>query len=87
MQRIEEVFPVRLRNLRERHRLKRVVLSELCGLNRNAVARYESGLCFPSVEAICEIADYFGVSVDYLLGRKNVKKFSKSYTDVTHDKK
>lgn len=72
MQRIEEVFPVRLRNLREKHRLKRVVLSELCGLDRNAIAQYESKERTPSLDAICAIADYFHVTVDYLLGRKNI---------------
>lgn len=64
-----ELFRIRLRKLRERRRLKRAVLSELCGLDRNAIARYESGERLPSVETICSIADYFEVSVDYLIGR------------------
>lgn len=64
-----ELFPVRLRRLRERRRLKRAVLSELCGLHRNAVSQYETGARLPSVEAACAIADYFEVSVDYLIGR------------------
>ncbi|MCI9576611.1 MAG: helix-turn-helix transcriptional regulator [Clostridiales bacterium] len=64
-----ELFPVRLRRLRERNRLKRVVLSQLCGLDRSAIAHYETGERLPSVDAICAIADYFEVSVDYLIGR------------------
>lgn len=68
---IKEIFSSRLRKLREKQRLKRSVLSELCGLDRNAVAQYENQERSPSIEAVCAIADYFEVSVDYLTGRKN----------------
>lgn len=36
-------FPERLKRLRERKRIKQYVLSELCGLHRDAVRRYEAG--------------------------------------------
>lgn len=64
-------FPERLRRLRERNRLKRCVLSELCGLNRNAIKRYELGQAEPTLNTITSIADYFEVSVDYLIGRSD----------------
>lgn len=67
-------FPERLRRLRERNRLKRCVLSELCGLNRNAIKRYERGEAVPTIRAVVSIADYFEVSVDYLLGRSDYPK-------------
>ena len=62
-------FPDRLRRLRERHQL-----SELCGLNRNTIKRYEMGTQKPSMDALISIADYFGVSIDYLLGRSDYPK-------------
>ena len=65
-----EIFAFRLRHLRERKKLKRAVLSELCGLRRNAISQYERLEKPPSLFAIERIADYFGVSVDYLLGRE-----------------
>lgn len=61
-------FPERLRKLRESRKLKQCVLSELCGLNRNAIRRYERGEVEPTLRAIKSIAEYFGVSADYLLG-------------------
>ena len=64
-----DTFPKRLKQLRERRRIKRYVLSELCGLHRDAVRRYETGEAKPTVEALESIADELGVSVDYLLGR------------------
>lgn len=67
-------FPDRLRRLRERQQLKRCVLSELCGRNRNTIKRYEMGTQKPSMDALMSIADYFGVSIDYLLGRSDYPK-------------
>jgi len=65
-----EIFAFRLRYLREKKNLKRAVLSELCGLRRNAISQYERLEKSPSLSAVERIADYFGVSVDYLLGRE-----------------
>lgn len=65
----EETFPVRLRRLRETRRLKRCVLSELCGLNRNQIARYERGESAPTMDSLSALADFFEVSVDYLICR------------------
>lgn len=62
-------FPERLKCLRERKGLKRYVLSERCGLSSDAVRRYELGMAKPTMDALERIADEFGVSVDYLLGR------------------
>lgn len=68
------VFPERLRRLRERRRVSRYVVSELCGLNRNAVRRYERGEAEPTMKALVSIADYFGVSIDYLVGSSDEPK-------------
>lgn len=66
-----ELFSQRLQALRERRRLSRRTLAELCGLSKNMVSLYERGEREPSVEALVSLADFFGVSTDYLLGREN----------------
>lgn len=48
-------------------------VSELCGLERGAVRRYERGECLPSMEALIALADYYEVSLDYLTGRVNYR--------------
>lgn len=63
-------FSIRLRQLRERRRISRKVMSELCGLSKNMIARYERGETEPTVSAVIQIADFFDVSADYILGRK-----------------
>ena len=62
-------FPKRLQQLRERKRISRKTLSELCGLTSGAIRRYERGERMPTVDALIAIADCLGVSTDYLLGR------------------
>ena len=64
-----EEFRRRLQWLREKKRISRRVLSELCGLNSDAVRRYERGEVEPKLSSLIALADYFGVSVDYLVGK------------------
>ncbi len=63
-------FPQRLRTLRERRRVSRRVLSELCGLSKNMIARYERGEKTPTGESLEYLADFFNVTMDELWGRK-----------------
>lgn len=66
-------FPARLRKLREEKRQSRVIVSELCGLDRDAVRNYERGERIPTMDALVALADYFEVSLDYLTGRTNFR--------------
>ena len=64
------VYAERLRRLRETRKLKRRVVAELCGLSKNMVARYESGEMSPKAASLIVLADFYGVTVDYILGRE-----------------
>ena len=59
----------RLQQLREKKGISRKVLSELCGLNPDAIRRYEREEAEPTLHSLIAIAEYFEVSIDYLLGR------------------
>lgn len=41
----------------------------MCGLNPDAVRRYERGEAEPTLSSLILLADYFEVSLDYLTGR------------------
>ena len=64
-------FPQRLQALREKRSLSRRTLAELCGLSKNMISLYERGEKAPSVEALVNLADFFGVSTYYMIGIKN----------------
>lgn len=69
----EALFCDRLRKLREERRLSRATLSELCGLEKGAVRRYERGERTPNLAGLMALADFFEVSLDYLTGRANFR--------------
>ena len=62
-------FPERLRRLRDKNGIKRYILSQRCGLHPDAIRRYERGEAEPDLRSLIAIADFFGVSLDYLCGR------------------
>lgn len=65
------VFPDRLRKLRERRRMSRMALGGCCGLSKNIIGQYERGEREPMASSLAEIADFFEVSTDYLIGRQD----------------
>ena len=60
---------LRLKELREERHLSQVFLGMELGMNQNTISRYETGAREPSIKDLILFADYFGVSVDYLLVR------------------
>lgn len=66
----KSTFPIRLYELRESQHIDRKTLGELVGLSKNVVGQYERGEKEPSVKTLVALADYFHVTVDYLLGRE-----------------
>lgn len=68
---LPDTFPARLQYLREKKRISRAVLSELCGLSKNVIALYERGEGNPTMSSLIALADFFDVTVDFLICRKN----------------
>lgn len=63
------VFGERLRTLREKRGWTQQDLADRLNISRNTVAGYESKGKIPREDTLISIADIFGVSTDYLLGR------------------
>lgn len=47
-------------------------LKERLGCSLQAINQYKQGTAFPKTENLIKIADYYGISVDYLLGRTDI---------------
>ena len=60
-----------LQTLRETNRLTQRQISEDLGITQQAYSRYERGDREPDLEMLCKLADYFNVSVDYLIGHES----------------
>lgn len=48
-------------------------LAEYIGASQGNISDWKSGKAVPASEKLCAIADFFNVSVDYLLGRTDVR--------------
>lgn len=62
----------RIRALREARGYTQQEIADAVNVSRISYVRYESGERDPSSKVIKNLADYYGVSVDYLLGRTDV---------------
>lgn len=64
-------FAQRLKELRQARGLRQRELSGALDIPRNTIASWETGRRFPEVSAAQRLADFFGVTLDYLLGRSD----------------
>lgn len=59
----------RLKELRNKQHLSQVKMAEKLGIPRTTYTHYESGRSEMDYSMLCKLADFFGVTVDELLGR------------------
>lgn len=62
-------FAERLKTLRKQRGLRQKDLAHLLGLAQTTIANYEQNTRFPDERTLHKIADYFNITLDYLLGR------------------
>ena len=67
-------FGERLRDLREEKDLTRYALASMLNVSYSTISKYETSIRFPDKEALIKMADYFDVSIDYLLCRSNIRE-------------
>ena len=67
------MFAKRLKDLREEKDVTQKVVADYLGISDRGYGYYESGERFPPQNILVKIADYFNVSIDYLLCRTNIK--------------
>lgn len=62
---------MRLKELRKARRISQLKLAMDLGTSQNTISRYETGEREADHKTLIAIADYFNVSIDYLLERTN----------------
>ena len=67
-------FCERIKSLRVERRLKQREMAEQFGLALNSYQAYEYATRFPDFRGLIAIADFFDVSLDYLVGRSDVRE-------------
>lgn len=67
----------RIKNLREDQDLTQEYLSKYLKINRVVYNRYENGIREIPINLLIKIADFYNVSIDYIVGRTNLKNINK----------
>lgn len=66
-----EILAARMKELRNEKRIWQDEMAEILGVSVSAYRNYETNKREPTAPFIVAFADYFGVSADYLLGRRD----------------
>jgi len=67
-------FSNRLKFLRKENDLYQKELAEKIGVSRTTITQYENGAREPNYETLKKLANFFEVSIDYLLGNTNQRR-------------
>lgn len=61
----------RLKMLRKSQKISQSLLAQKVGVTQQAISYYESGKDIPALDTLIALADFFDVSLDYLVGRSD----------------
>ena len=67
---------MRLKELRKKRRISQIKLAMDLNMNQNTISRYETGAREADYKTLIAFADYFNVSIDYLLERTDNPKMN-----------
>lgn len=70
-------FKDRFRNLRDELDLSQTEIGLILNLSQKTISNYELGNRFPDEDMLNKIANFFDVSIDYLLGRTEIRNIYK----------
>ena len=62
----------RLKDLREDRDYRQIDVANATGIDQKTLSNYETGKTKPDSDSLIRLADFFGVSIDYLVGRTNI---------------
>ncbi len=74
---MKKVLADRLRSLRNERKLRQIEVAVFCDITEHAYQNYERMTREPRLEILVRIADFYGVSLDYLTGRTDAREMNK----------
>lgn len=63
----------RIKKLREEQSVSQIDLAKALFISQSSISEYESGNQQPPISMLIQLADFFDVNIDYLLGRTDIK--------------
>lgn len=74
-----------LMQLRQEKHLSQAELGNVIFVSGGTISNYEKGVHYPDVEKLVALAEYFGVSIDYLLGRSRSRLSPDVFDQTLHE--
>lgn len=79
------ILDKRIKELREKSGLTQTELAKKMGVTRSSINGWEMGISIPSIMKLVELAMFFHVTTDYLLGMENQNRLDiDTLTDEEH---
>lgn len=75
----------RIKQLREENKWTQLELSKKMDCAMSSIAMYEKGDRKPSMEVLIKLSEIFNCSIDYLLGKSDIKNPGKQIDDVLNE--
>ena len=66
-----------LRKLRKEKGLSQIAVQMQTGIEEALISKYENGERVPPTETLMQLADFYGVSMDYIMGRTDRKEINR----------
>lgn len=71
----------KLKEIRKQENYTLKYVSSELGISLSALSMYEGDSCDPSLDVLCRLADFYGVSIDYILCRDNASSTPRYFTE------
>lgn len=68
------IFGERIKELRIRKKMTQQELGNKFNMTSTGISYWESGKAIPSMDVINKLSDFFGVTIDYLIGKNELDK-------------
>lgn len=66
-----------LRKLRKEKGLSQIAVQMQTGIEQALISKYENGERVPPTETLMQLVDFYGVSMDYIMGRTDRKEINR----------
>lgn len=66
-----------LKELRKEKGLSQIAVQMQTGIEQAFISKYENGERVPPTETLMQLADFYGVSMDYIMGRTDRKEINR----------
>ncbi|MBC2578380.1 helix-turn-helix transcriptional regulator [Peptostreptococcus russellii] len=74
-----------IKKLRKEYNMTQTDLANKLNITKSNISKYENNIVDPSLEILKTMSDIFDVSVDYLLGKTNIRKDVNTFAAHTDD--